>query len=158
MEAARIAQRRGGGVGGGGGGGGGPAVVVGIGGETSLFCMISEVAGLLPPRCSPYSSPESAAKAAAVGELTPAVVWAAIEASCGKTDEELGRFLQANILVPKLCLCMAVMEQLGLTAVVYQPACGSCGGLLVHDSHSAEDGAERYWPAAPAATATSHKV
>ena len=61
------------------------------------------------------------ARVAAI-ELTPAVVWAAIEATVGKADAELERYLQHNILVPKLCLCMAVIEQLGIRSVAFQPA------------------------------------
>eukprot|EP01052_Picozoa_sp_SAG31_P038580 SAG31_NODE_5182_length_2694_cov_25.840848_1_plen_332_part_00 len=126
------------------------ATVVGIGGETSLFCILSEVAGLLPPQSDPFSNPTNEAKATGV-DLTPAVVWEAIEATTGKSDGELQQFLQANILVPKLCLALAVMEQLGIRHVGYQPACGSCGGLLVHDSYysSCEDGSQGYWPASP---------
>ena len=47
------------------------------------------------------------------------------EATADKTDAELDQWLQANILVPKLCLCLAVMEHLQFSAVAYSPACGS---------------------------------
>lgn len=72
----------------------------------------------------------------------------AIEQSTLKSDEELSTYRQHQMVVPKLCLTMAVMEHLEITQLTYQPACGSCAGLLVHDSFwgpTAESG-DAYWP------------
>jgi hypothetical protein len=42
-------------------------------------------------------------------------------------------------------LCYAVMDWLEIPSITYQPANGSCAGLLVHDSYFANSEL-RYWP------------
>ena len=77
-------------------------------------------------------------------EISAANVRSAIEQLIGKRDEELVAYLQHQMVVPKLCLMTAVMEQLEITTLTYQPACGSCAGMLVHDHFWADR--EVYWP------------
>ena len=77
-------------------------------------------------------------------EICAAAVRSAIEQSIGKRDEDLAAYLQHQLVVPKLCLMTAVMEQLEITTLTYQSACGSCAGLLVHDHFWGNR--ELYWP------------
>lgn len=82
-------------------------------------------------------------------ELSRESVRFALGQSIDKKDEELSAYLQHQMVVPKLCLTMAVMEQLDITTLTYQPACGSCAGLLVHDHFWGGRTAEpedAYWP------------
>ena len=81
-------------------------------------------------------------------ELSREAVRGAIDHSIDKRDDELSAYLQHQMVVPKLCLTIAVMEQLGITTLTYQPACGSCAGLLVHDQFCGGSTAElvdSYW-------------
>ena len=82
-------------------------------------------------------------------ELSKAAVRSAIDQTINKQDEDLSTYLQHQMVVPKLCLTMAVMDQLNIAKLTYQPACGSCAGLLVHDHFwggiNAEPG-DLYWP------------
>ena len=77
----------------------------------------------------------------------------AIGQSIDKRDEDLSVHLQHQMVVPKLCLTMAVMEQLDITTLTYQPACGSCAGLLVHDHFWG--GPDAYWPLSDLAATNS---
>ena len=82
-------------------------------------------------------------------ELSKEAVRGAIDQSIDKSDTELSAYLQHQMVVPKLCLMIAVMEQLDITTLTYQPACGSCAGLLVHDHFWGGPTAElvdSYWP------------
>ena len=113
--------------------------VVGIGGETCIFRLASEVSGLLAPRAGGLGTVS----------LSREAVAAAIDSAVEKTDAELGAFMQHQMVVPKLCLTFAVMEHLEIASLKYQPANGSCAGLLVHDFYWGGDGAaegKAYWP------------
>ena len=61
---------------------------------------------------------------------------------CGKTDEQLAAADPADnsdphgLVVPKLCLLVAVARHLHLPRVVFQPCIGSCAGFAV---------TERFW-------------
>ena len=116
--------------------------LVGIGGNTCIFRLAAEVSGALPPQ----------AGGLATVALSREAVRGAIESSVEKSDEELGAvYLQPQMVVPKLCLTLAVMQQLGITDLTYQPACGSCAGLLIHDFYWGGGGpmaaqGDAYWP------------
>ena len=91
-------------------------------------------------------------------ELSREAVQAAIDQSVNKSDAELSQHLQYQMVVPKLCLTMAVMEQLDITTFTYQPACGSCAGLLVHDHFwggSKAEAGTAYWPLSDAVIGTA---
>lgn len=110
--------------------------MVGIGGDTCIFRLASEVVGLLRSPLASSSQLELPREPdpEAPPQLTPEIVWAGIESTVGTSDAELStKFLQHWMVVPKLCLCFAVMDQLSLSSVSYQPACGSCAGVLVDE-------------------------
>ena len=73
--------------------------LVGIGGDTCIFRLAAEVAGLLQPQAGGLVSVE----------LSRAAVVGGIEKAVGKSDEELGSYLQVELVVPKLCLFTAVL-------------------------------------------------
>jgi exopolyphosphatase/pppGpp-phosphohydrolase len=58
----------------------------------------------------------------------------ALEWALGKTDEQIVQagYPQPELLVPKLCLFIAVMESLGIPALIgqYFPCVGSCQGAI----------------------------
>lgn len=64
---------------------------------------------------------------------------AAIHARCGESDEVLALlgYSEAALVVPKLCLLLAVMEHAQLERVEFLPAIGSCAGLLLSEEHFA---------------------
>ena len=132
--------------------------IVGIGGATCIFRLASEVSGLLRPPLLPLlaagaEGPPADADPAALPVLSQQLIWEGIERTVGQSDEVLSaKYLQHYMVVPKLCLCWAVMEHLSLPQFTYQPACGSCAGLAVVDFHAAE-GQPRMWPE-PAARVT----
>lgn len=68
--------------------------------------------------------------------LRRADVRSAILARCGESDEtlELLGYGEVALLVPKLCLLLAVMEHAHIERVAFLPAIGSCAGLLVSDA------------------------
>lgn len=89
--------------------------VVGIGQRTCVFALGSQVTGK-----SVY---------------TLADVRAAIGQTLERSDEELGRlYLQPEMVVPKLCLLIVVMDMFRIPAVSYKCTNGSCIGLLVTPS------------------------
>jgi len=99
--------------------------VVGIGGDTCIFRVCSQLIGKTEG-------------------ITSQDVRAALGKVVEKGDEEISADvpLQPRMAVPKMCLMVAVMEHLMLPEVTYQTATGSCAGLLVHDSVLKTD---KYW-------------
>jgi len=96
--------------------------ITGIGGCNSIFALACDVRG----------QGNGAA-------LTPDDIHAALEQCTGMSDQELQCYVDfehadpARCIVPKLCLLCAVVRHLGIEAVRYQPAIGSCPGLLVSE-------------------------
>lgn len=56
-----------------------------------------------------------------------------VEILLGKTDDQMSAmgYPQANMLIPKLCLMLSVMECLGIQDVIYRETNGSTEGLLL---------------------------
>lgn len=102
------------------------APVVAIGGDTCIFRLCRDVLDAPGPG----------------GAVQVADVRRALAACVGKGDGDLP-YPQPDMVVPKLCLCLAVCEALGVAAFRYAPSCGSCAGLLVADHFPG--GAERVW-------------
>mmetsp|Transcript_129457 Transcript_129457/g.402656 ORF Transcript_129457/g.402656 Transcript_129457/m.402656 type:complete len:329 (-) Transcript_129457:593-1579(-) len=94
--------------------------VTAIGGPNSMFCVVCECLG------------DTAAFAAAD-------VRRALHGATGLTDEEMASrpYCQGelreppSLIVPKLCLLLAVMEHCAIAEVRFCPAIGSCPGLLI---------------------------
>ena len=101
-------------------------VLIGIGGETSLFNVLRQVTGKTVQSQSDVTE--------------------AIEALLDKNDAQVAELVpkEAWSAVPKLCLMAATFEHLKLPSLHYQSAIGSCAGLLVHDTVMGE---QKYWPA-----------
>ena len=54
---------------------------------------------------------------------------------CGKTDDELTQmgYPQAAMLIPKMCLVLAVMGICGFAAFEFRPTVGSTLGMFAHE-------------------------
>eukprot|EP00052_Salpingoeca_macrocollata_P022758 m.198654 g.198654 ORF g.198654 m.198654 type:complete len:320 (-) comp21882_c1_seq4:31-990(-) len=87
-------------------------VVVGIGEQTSVF----------------YIGQLATGKAA----YTSAEVRAAMDSLYGLSDEQLARFPQPTMVLPKLVLLHTVMEVLGMRTVLCRLSTGICQGVLLH--------------------------
>lgn len=65
-------------------------------------------------------------------EYTSEEVWNAVFATLDRTDEELARFPQPTMVVPKLVLLYTVMTHVAARRVRYEKSTGLCNGVLVH--------------------------
>lgn len=63
--------------------------------------------------------------------FTKEQVWKAIEELAGKTDQELARFPEPEMFLPRLTLIHAVMEHFGISRVHYVKTVGSTMGILM---------------------------
>eukprot|EP00933_Yihiella_yeosuensis_P070560 TRINITY_DN78677_c0_g1_i1.p1 TRINITY_DN78677_c0_g1~~TRINITY_DN78677_c0_g1_i1.p1 ORF type:complete len:331 (-),score=67.62 TRINITY_DN78677_c0_g1_i1:535-1386(-) len=98
------------------------SVVTAIGGPNSMFCVAKEALGQ--------------------DEYDQASVRKALEGVLNKSDEDLSKevFCQGELkeppalIVPKICLLLAVMEHCSVQKVSFHPAIGSCPGLLISEN------------------------
>ena len=104
----------------------GAAEVVAIGGSNSMFCLATEILAELGCQSVTTFSARDARRA--------------LDAVVGRTEEELfaaycDRDLAdpPSFVVPKMALLSAVMDACKLPQVTFQPAIGSCAGMLVSD-------------------------
>lgn len=77
----------------------------------------------------------------AVDSFTAKDVVAALHECCGKSDAYLQEHFQplkhsdpTTIIVPKLCLVLAVMNHTKMKRVRAVPCIGSCAGMLITES------------------------
>ena len=90
----------------------GAALATAIGGANSIFRCVEQVTHDLDPA----AAAAAAAAGAPPGRFGVAAVRAALEACCGLTDAALAEkgHVEAPMVVPKLCLLLAVLEACGL--------------------------------------------
>lgn len=107
--------------------------VVAIGGPNSMFRLATEIVGALEGSVPALS-------------FTPAQVRKALGAVIGRSEADLtaaycNRELAdpASFVVPKMALLLAVMDACQLPRVTFQPAVGSCAGILVSNELYLED-------------------
>ena len=107
--------------------------VVAIGGPNSMFRLATEIVGALEG-------------SAPVRSFTPAQVRKALGAVVGRSEADLratycNRELAdpASFVVPKMALLLAVMDACQLPRVSFQPAIGSCAGILVSNELYPDD-------------------
>jgi len=98
--------------------------VVAIGGANSIFCLATEIVAEVTGSTS--------------SSITSAQARQALDAVIGRTEADLCAAYcskdladPASFVVPKMALLHAVMEHCELPRISFQPATGSCAGMLV---------------------------
>ncbi|KAJ1627677.1 hypothetical protein T492DRAFT_1023386 [Pavlovales sp. CCMP2436] len=134
----------------------GSAGVSAIGGPNSLFNSAAMVirSESIGGDCADAAAPGSLADAEGfvVGARPVPIsckdVRSAVYARCGESDETLEAlgYSEPGLLVPKLCLLVAVMEHAQLERIEFLPAIGACPGVLVDEERFGCG--ERSWPPA----------
>lgn len=79
----------------------------------------------------PFSPFNMAAVALNRNDFTKAQIWGAIKTLVGSTDAQLGKFLEPEMLIPRLTLIYSVMDQFGIEKFHYFPTVGSTQGILI---------------------------
>ena len=98
--------------------------MVAIGGANSIFCLATEIIAEISGCTS--------------GSISSAQARQALDAVTGRTEADLCAAYctkdladPASFVVPKMALLHAVMEHCQLPHIAFQPATGSCAGMLV---------------------------